>query len=264
MGEALVRGLLVSGWAEPSEVVVSEVSAARRDELASPGSLCANYPSLVVVGTEMAPAEAAVVAVKPQDVEGVCRQLTARGVRRALSIAGGITTSDLEHWCGPGIAVVRAMPNIAALVGSSASAIAGGTSAGEADIEWAAGVLAAVGVTVQVPEHLLAAVTGLSGSGPAYLFLVAEALTDAGVLMGLARAVAARLAAQTLLGAGRLLVETPEGPESWRAAVTSPGGTTAAGLRQLEASGTRSAFIEASVAAARRARELGSPAAPPP
>ena len=120
--------------------------------------------------------------------------------------------------------------------------------------------MAAVGSVEEVPEHLLDGVTGLSGSGPAYVFLVAEALTEAGVLMGLPRQVAANLVGQTLLGSARLLVESGESAESLRAAVTSPGGTTAAGLRQLEASGVRSAFIEAVAAAARRSRELAASA----
>jgi pyrroline-5-carboxylate reductase len=218
---------------------------------------------LAVLGGELVPAEGAVVAVKPPDVEGACRALAGTEVHRALSIAAGIGLSDLEQWCGPGVAVLRAMPNIAALVGASATALAAGTTAAAADIEWAAGVLAAAGTVVRVPEHLLDAVTGVAGSGPAYIFLVAEALTEAGVLMGLSRAAAAELVAQTILGAGRLLTETADGPEALRAAVTSPGGTTAAALRQLEASGTRSAFIEAVVAAARRSRELASPATPP-
>jgi pyrroline-5-carboxylate reductase len=151
------------------------------------------------------------------------------------------------------------MPNTPALVGAGAAAIAPGSHADDDDLQWAESILSAVGVVVRVPEKLLDAVTGLSGSGPAYVFLVAEALTEAGVLAGLPRDVSAALTAQTLLGAARLLTETGDGPEALRAAVTSPGGTTAAGLRALEKAGVRSAFLDAVVAATERSRELGHP-----
>jgi pyrroline-5-carboxylate reductase len=263
MGEAVVSGLLSSGWATPEELVVTELSATRRAQLMAPDGVAGRYPGLRVVGGVVGgglpPAEGAVVAVKPADVEEVCRGLA---VGRVLSIAAGLSLSDLERWCGARTAVVRAMPNMAAFVGASATAVAAGSRAGADDVAWAAGVMGSVGTVVEVPEHLLDAVTGLSGSGPAYLFLVVEALTEAGVLMGLPRPVAAALVTQTLLGSARLLTETSDGPEALRAAVTSPGGTTAAGLRQLEASGTRSAFIEAVAAAVRRSRELASLAKP--
>ncbi|MDP9441084.1 MAG: pyrroline-5-carboxylate reductase, partial [Actinomycetota bacterium] len=126
------------------------------------------------------------------------------------------------------------------------------------DLDWAEGLLRAVGTVVRVPEALLDAVTGLSGSGPAYVFLVVEALTEAGVLAGLTRDVSAQLTVQTLTGAARMLAETGEAPEALRAAVTSPGGTTAAGLRVLEAAGVRSAFLEAVAAATVRSQELGA------
>jgi pyrroline-5-carboxylate reductase len=155
------------------------------------------------------------------------------------------------------IPVVRAMPNTPALVGAGAAAIAGGTHASDDDLAWAESILGAVGEVVRVPESLLDAVTGLSGSGPAYVFLIAEALIDAGVLAGLPRDVSSRLAIQTLLGSARLLAETGETPDVLRAGVTSPGGTTAAGLRQLEAAGVRSAILEAVAAATARSRELG-------
>jgi len=149
------------------------------------------------------------------------------------------------------------MPNTPALVGSGAAAIAGGASATDDDLAWAESILAAVGTVVRLPEHLLDAVTGLSGSGPAYVFLVAEALIEAGVLVGLPRDASAALATQTLLGAARLMVETGDPPEALRAMVTSPGGTTAAGLRALESAGVRSAFLDAVSAATNRSRELG-------
>ncbi len=151
------------------------------------------------------------------------------------------------------------MPNTPALVGAGAAAIAGGAAARPEDLDWARGILEAVGTVVTVSESALDAVTGLSGSGPAYVFLVAEALIDAGVLVGLTRPVAQQLAVQTLLGSARLLAETADEPATLRAAVTSPGGTTAAGLRALEAGGVRSAVLDAVVAATERSRQLGQP-----
>jgi pyrroline-5-carboxylate reductase len=248
MGEALVSGLLAAGWAEPDDIAVVEKVAARRDDLAKSGLRAVDTP---------VPGDGAVIAVKPGDVEAACRAVAGAGVGRVLSIAAGVGLAKLEAWVGGGTPVVRAMPNTPALVGAGASAVAGGTSAGEADLAWAEEVLGAVGTVVRVPESLLDAVTGLSGSGPAYIFLVAEALTEGGVLAGLPRETAAALTAQTLLGAARLLADSDDGPEALRAMVTSPGGTTAAGLRALEARGVRSAFIEAVNAATQRSRELG-------
>ncbi len=143
-------------------------------------------------------------------------------------------------------------------MGAGAAAVAPGSSAGDEHLEWAESILGAVGTVTRVPETLLDAVTGLSGSGPAYVFLVAEALIEAGVLVGLPRDVAAALATQTLLGSARLLAESGELPEVLRAQVTSPGGTTAAGLRVLESAGVRAAFLEAVAAATERSRELGA------
>jgi pyrroline-5-carboxylate reductase len=201
-----------------------------------------------------------VIAVKPGDVPDACRAVAAAGTKRVLSIAAGVTLATLEAAVGPGVPVVRAMPNTPALVGAGAAAIAAGSSATADDLDWAEGLLRAVGTVVRVPEHLLDAVTGLSGSGPAYVFLVAEALIEGGVLAGLPRDVAVELSVHTLLGASRLLAETGSTPEQLRAQVTSPGGTTAAGLRALEAAGVRSAFLEAVAAATARSRELGGSA----
>ena len=242
MGEALVSGLLAAGWGEPDDILVVEKVASRRDDLAKAGFRVADAPVA---------ADGAVIAVKPGDVEAACGAVTAH---RVLSIAAGVPLSKLRAWLGADTPVVRAMPNTPALVGAGAAAVAGGA---EADLAWAEEILRSVGTVVRVPEALLDAVTGLSGSGPAYVFLVAEALTDGGVLAGLPRETAAALTAQTLLGAARLLVDSEDGPEALRAMVTSPGGTTAAGLRALEARGVRSAFIEAVQAAAQRSKELG-------
>lgn len=258
MGEALVRGLLDAGWARPDQIAVSELSEGRRAQLLAVDGLAGRYPGLKVLAGELPAADGAVVAVKPADVEAVCRGLARSGLKRVLSIAAGISLEDLGSWCGQGVAVVRAMPNTPALVGAAATAIAGSSQVSREDMDWASGVMKSVGSVVEVPEHLLDAVTGLSGSGPAYVFLVAEAMTEAGVAMGLPRELACALVTQTLAGSAKLLVDTGGTPAELRAAVTSPGGTTAAGLRRLEASGTRSAFIEAVAAATARSRELGS------
>ena len=155
------------------------------------------------------------LAVKPGDVETACRALADTGSRvPVLSIAAGITLRRLEACLAPGTPVVRAMPNTPALIGAGAAAVAAGRAADESDLAWAEEILGAVGRVVRVDEALLDAVTGLSGSGPAYVFLVAEALVDAGVLAGLPRPVATTLAVQTLLGSARLLDESPEGAGS--------------------------------------------------
>lgn len=249
MGEALLSGLLAGGWAAPSELAVVEALPARRDELA------ARFAEVAVAGSCVA-SEGTVVAVKPADVADACRAAVAAGTGRLLSIAAGVRLARLQESAGDGVAVVRAMPNTAALVGAGVAAIAAGRDAGEDDLAWAAGILGAVGTVVQVAEPLLDAVTGVSGSGPAYLFLVAEALIEGGVLAGLPRDVSTTLATHTVLGAGRLLTESGDSPEGLRAAVTSPGGTTAAGLRALEAAGVRAAILDAVTAATERSRQL--------
>ncbi|MGH9114885.1 MAG: pyrroline-5-carboxylate reductase [Acidimicrobiales bacterium] len=259
MGEALVTGLFRSGR-DPEEVRIVEADPARRADLASRHPGLRVDPDLAGAG----PPLDAVIAVKPPDVEAACRQLGAAGAERVLSIAAGVTVTSIESWLVAGAgrpasapAVVRAMPNTPALVGAGAAAVSAGSHAGPDDLAWAEAILEAVGTVVVVDEALLDAVTGLSGSGPAYVFLLAEALIDAGVLVGLARPVARRLAVQTLLGSARLLDETGDEPSSLRAAVTSPGGTTAAGLRALEAGGVRHAVLEAVAAATERSRQLG-------
>jgi pyrroline-5-carboxylate reductase len=208
------------------------------------------------VKAEPVAAEGAVVAVKPGDGEAACRSLAATGIRRVLSIMAGIRLGSLESWLGPEVAVVRAMPNTPALVGAGVSALAGGSGAAEADVGWAEEILGTVGRVVRLEEDSLDAATGLSGSGPGYVFLVAEALIDAGVRVGLAPEVSRTLAVETIAGAGRLLVETGEEPVTLRAQVTSPGGTTEAGVARLEANGLRRAFDEAVKAATERSRAM--------
>jgi pyrroline-5-carboxylate reductase len=247
MGEALLAGLVAAKWAEPEELAVVEPVARRRAELSE------RFPGVVVSADPVA-APGAVLATKPADVAGACASLSSG---RILSIAAGVTIATIESALGRDAAVVRAMPNTAAVVGAGAAAIAGGTHAGDDDLAWAEGILGAVGIVERVPEKLLDAVTGVSGSGPAYVFLVAEALIEGGVTAGLPRPISESLAIQTLLGAARLLSESGESAEALRAAVTSPGGTTAAGLRELERAGVRSAVIEAVLAATRRSVELG-------
>lgn len=249
MGEALLGGLLAGGWATPDEVAVVEPDAARQSVLAR------RFAGITVVGEPVA-ADGAVLAVKPQMIPDVAAQLGALGIGRMLSIAAGVRLASIEAAVPTGTAVVRAMPNTPSLVGMGAAAIAGGTAATEADLAWAETILGAVGTVVRVTEDQINAVTGLSGSGPAYVFLIAEALIDAGVLVGLPREIAADLAIQTLRGSAELLAAgTP--PAEARANVTSPGGTTAAGLRALESAGVRAALIDAVVAAATRAGEMG-------
>lgn len=263
MGEAVARGLSRRGWTQAGLTVV-ETDADRRATLAG------TAPPLEVEGSVrdvLGSAGASgrvdvIIAVKPHDVQAACGELLREGhgrVARILSIAAGVTIADLEGWSDGEVVVLRAMPNTPALVGAAASVVAAGSRAGAADVAWAREVLGSIGTVVELPEPALDAVTGLSGSGPAYVFLVAEALVDAGVLVGLSRPVARELAVQTLLGSARLLAETGEEAATLRAAVTSPGGTTASGLRVLEAAGLRAAFLDAVSAAAARARELGRP-----
>ena len=250
MGEALVGGLLAAGWAEAGDVVVVEPVAARRDELT------AAHPGLRVTDAPQR-ADGALLAVKPGDVPAACAALTEVKPARVLSIAAGVTIAALEAALPPGTPVVRAMPNTPALVGAGAAAVAPGSSAGDDDLAWAEQILGAVGVVVRVEEPLLDAVTGLSGSGPAYVFLFAEALVDAGVAAGLTRDVATTLAVQTVLGSAQMLSETGTHPAVLKDMVSSPGGTTAAGLRALESRAVRSAIIEAVLAATQRSKELG-------
>ena len=202
-------------------------------------------------------AAAIVIAVKPQSAPQALPALKPmiRHDTVAISIMAGRTLAFLENAL-PGAALVRAMPNTPALVRSGVTAISGGSFATSHDLRWAEDILSAVGTVVRLPERLLDAVTGLSGSGPAYFFLVAEALMEAGVQMGLTRDVSRTLVVETMLGSARLLEETGQDPEALRAMVTSPAGTTAAGVRALEAKAVRSAFMEAVAAATERSRTL--------
>lgn len=250
MGEALLGGLVSSGWADADELHVVEPDPARRQAVAAatPG---------VSVSTEPLHGIGAVIAVKPDVVAAVLPALAGAATSRVLSIAAGVRTGAIEADLPAGTPVVRAMPNTPALVGAGASAIAGGSAAGPEDLEWARGILEAVGTVAVVAEADLDAVTGLSGSGPAYLFRLAEALRAAGTAQGLDPAVADALVRQTLLGAATLLAESGEDPGRLRENVTSPGGTTAAGLAVLDEAGFMDLIDRVVEAATRRSRELG-------
>lgn len=250
MGEALLGGLIANGWAPAADLTVVELDEARRaDVVARFAGVGASAD--VVAGVD------AVIAVKPDVVPVVASSLAAAGVGRVLSIAAGVTIETLERHLADDSVVVRAMPNTPALVGAGAAAVAPGSRATAADVAWAVSILESVGTVSVVAEAKLDAVTGLSGSGPAYVFLLAEALTDAGVASGLSRDVAVALANQTILGAGRLLSESGEDAATLRHRVTSPGGTTAAGVAALEAGAVRATVAEAVAAATARSRELG-------
>lgn len=248
MGTALVHGLLGHGLLRPSQLAICELSAARRTALAT-------EVEGVAVSDTVPPCAAALIAVKPAGAAEATAGAAAAGARRVLSIAAGVRIAALEAAAGDGVAVIRAMPNTPALVGAGAAAYAGGSSATADDLRWAAEVLGAVGIAVEVDEEQLDVVTGLSGSGPAYLFLVVEALVDAAVDNGLDREVASRLANQLLLGAGTLLAQRGD-PAALRAMVTSPNGTTAAGLQALADHDLHGAMAAAVRAATVRSREL--------
>lgn len=249
MGEALVTGMLDGGLVGADRVVIVEISAERRAELAQ------KFDGVAVVG-EVTPARSVILATKPGDAVAAMRSIAPVGVERVLSIAAGVPLQVLEACVGPDVAVIRAMPNTPALIGEGAAAIAAGSAAKDDDVAWAEKVFDTVGTVVTVPEEQLDAVTGLSGSGPAYVFLLAEAMIEAGVLQGLSRRVATELALRTILGSARLMVESDSGPEELRAAVTSPGGTTAAGLLELERGAFRAMVLEAVAAATARAEEM--------
>ena len=258
MGSALLAGLGAAGWAGAGRLGVVEIDPARREELiaAHPGVVVAGSLDDPAVGPAVGPAGGAVLAVKPDAAEGTCRALGAVGITRILSVVAGLPAARLEAVLPDGAVVVRAMPNMPALIGAGVTALSGGSNARSDDLNWAEGIAAALGKVVRVPERQLDAVTGLSGSGPAYVFLIAEALIEAGVLAGLTRELSRTLTVETLLGSASLLAGSGETPEALRAAVTSPGGTTAAALRVLESRAVRSAMLEAVLAATERARNL--------
>jgi pyrroline-5-carboxylate reductase len=254
LGASLAEGLLAGGYPAADLVLVQHTASTR-------ATLEARFSGVAVKAAleagDVGPETGVVLAVKPDYAESVARGLGLLGVTRLLSVVAGLSTARLEAaFAGP-VAVVRSMPNTPILVRKGVSAIAGGAHVTKADLEWAESVLGSVGTVVRVTERQLEAVTGLSGPMPAYLYLVVEALIEAGVHQGLSRDVARQLVVGSFEGSAALLVATGESPEELRAQVTSPGGVTAAGVRVLESRAVRSAFLEAVAAAAERGRQLG-------
>ncbi|MFC3994550.1 pyrroline-5-carboxylate reductase [Nocardiopsis sediminis] len=252
MGEALLAGLLATGH-DPADLLVTEPHGPRADDLR------AKYGITVVPAAEAAQrAGTLILAIKPQDMVDLLDNLAAelRPGPLVISIAAGITTSLLEKHLGAGIAVVRAMPNTPALVGEGMTAIAGGVHTTVDQLDHAEALLRAVGDVVRVPERHMDTVTALSGSGPAYFYFIAETMIEAGVAMGMTRSTAHRLVTRTISGAATMLDSSGEHPVVLREAVTSPGGTTAAAVRELERHGVRTAFTDAIEAARDRSREL--------
>jgi pyrroline-5-carboxylate reductase len=255
MAEALIRGLLKGGHATPAQIVASGPRTERMAELHQKFGIVTTQSNTELVQN----ADILVLSVKPQIMRSVLEEISGSSKPGALivSIAAGVPISAIESRMPTGTRVIRTMPNTPALVDAGATAIARGGHATADDLEVAKRIFDAVGITVVLDEYQLDAVTGLSGSGPAYIFLILEALSDAGVKVGLSRRTAQLLAAQTMLGSAKMLLETNEHPGLLKDMVTSPGGTAITGLHTLEAGGVRTTMINAVEAATKRSRELG-------
>lgn len=258
IGAGKMASALAAGVRSRADVVAFDVKPDAREAFArATGAAVVDSLDEAVAG-----ADAIVLAVKPAIVPRVLDDLAALDTEACLiSIAAGVTLQTMQSAL-PAARIIRVMPNTPAMVGQGAAAMARGELAGHGDAKLCRALLESVGLVEEVPEPLLDAVTGLSGSGPAYGFVIIEALADAGVRMGLPRAMAITLAAQTMRGAAAMVLETGEHPGVLKDSVTSPGGTTIAGLAQLEAGGLRSALIEAVTAATEKSRELGRPVEP--
>lgn len=255
MAEAMIRGLVRGGHIAADRVAASGPRQERLDELKAQYAI-----DVTTVNREVAARCGLVVlSVKPQILDKVLREIgdQLKPGTLVVSIAAGVDTAAIEDAVPEGVRVVRAMPNTPALVGAGATAICPGKHASEADLATARAMFDAVGITVVLEESHLDAVTGLSGSGPAYIFLILEALSDAGVKVGLSRRNAQLLAAQTVMGSAKMLLETDEHPGRLKDMVTSPGGTAIAGLHTLEEGGLRTTLMNAVECATKRARELG-------
>lgn len=255
MATALARGLVESKFCRADQIVASDVIPPARDGFTkATGSKAVETNSEVLKQSDVI-----VLAVKPQQIADVLAEMAAqlRAEQLVVSIAAGVPIATMTRALGDSSRIARVMPNTPALVGKGASAFALGGAATAEDGELVEKLLATVGIAVRVPESSLDAVTGLSGSGPAFVYQVIEALSDGGVRAGLPRDVATRLAAQTVLGAAAMVLETREHPGALKDAVTSPGGTTIAGLQVLERAGVRGALIDAVQAATERSRQLG-------
>jgi pyrroline-5-carboxylate reductase len=256
MAAALARGWLAAGLTTPDSLRASDPSLAARERFAEHTGVAAGTSNQDVI----AGSDVLVLAVKPQSMAGLLAEVRPLVTPRHLvvSIAAGVTLEQLSQGLGAGRRLVRVMPNTPCLVGASAAAYAAGPSATPEDITLVDRLMNAVGRAFPVPEHLLDAVTGLSASGPAFVYAVIEALSDGGVRVGLPRDVATVLAAQTVFGSAKMVLETGSHPAVLKDMVTSPGGTTIAGLHALERGGLRAALMDAVEAAAQRSQELGT------
>ena len=254
MAEAMIRGLLRGQDFAPGQIAASAPRHERIAELREKYGIEATSDN-----KRPATQDIVVLSVKPQILSRVLDEVAdaIRPDALVISIAAGVPVSAIQSRLASGTRVVRAMPNTPALVDAAATAIAGGEHARESDLADAKNIFDAIGLTVILEESALDAVTGLSGSGPAYVFLILEALSDAGVKVGLSRRTAQLLAAQTVLGSAKLLLETNEHPGRLKDMVTSPGGTAITGLHTLENGGVRTTLMNAVEAATRRSRELG-------
>jgi pyrroline-5-carboxylate reductase len=254
MAEALIKGILSTGAAKPGDIWASARRPERMAQLARDHGIHVGDNTTVTQASDVV-----VLSVKPQIMDKVLREIgpVASHDKLFVSIAAGVPIEALERRLHPPARIIRTMPNTPALVGAGATALAAGEHATPEDLEVAERIFKSVGMTVVLDEVQLDAVTGLSGSGPAYVFLIIEALSDAGVKVGLSRYNAMALAAQTILGSAKLLIETGEHPGMLKDRVTSPGGTAIAGLHTLEAGGLRTTLMNAVEAATRRSKELG-------
>ncbi|WP_251153414.1 pyrroline-5-carboxylate reductase [Cellulosimicrobium sp. Marseille-Q4280] len=255
MGETVLSGALAGGW-EPADVVATVRRPERGAELAAQHGVEVTQDNVAAVRG----AGVVVVAVKPKDVAGLLAQVRDDVPTGAVvvSVVVGLPTSFYEERLPAGTAVVRVMPNTPSVVGAGVSAVSGGSAATDDDVALVERLLASTGLVVRVAEKDQDAVGALSGSGPAYVFYVVDALAEAGVLLGLTRATALELATATVHGAATMLRETGEHPAILRERVSSPGGTTVAALRQLDAGGVRAAFLDALEAARDRSAELAA------
>ncbi|QRK07542.1 pyrroline-5-carboxylate reductase [Archangium violaceum] len=255
MAEALIKGLLRAGTARPESLIATGRRSERLETLQRTYGVRTTLDNLAAARE----ADVVVLSVKPQALDKVLVQVAPEvdPHKLVISVAAGVPIAAMERRLGAGARIIRTMPNTPSLVGAGACALSRGEHASEEDLAVATRIFQSVGTTTVVDENLLDAVTGLSGSGPAYIFLIIEALSDAGVKVGLPRYTALKLAAQTVLGSAQLLIETGSHPGQLKDQVTSPGGTAIAGLHTLEAGGLRTTLINAVEAATRRARELG-------
>lgn len=256
IGEALIAGLLTSGWRTPSELVGSSRRAERAAELAD------RYGIETTLANAEAVARAAlvVIAVKPQDLESLLGEIgpLLSEEQTVLSVAAAIPTAAIERHLAASIPVVRAMPNTPSIVHEGIAGLCAGAHAGDAHVTLAEEALAHLGAVVRVSEKYMDAVTAVSGSGPAYFALLAEAMIEAGLLLGLSREISTQLVVQTMLGTAKQLRDGRMHPVELREMVTSPGGTTIAAIRELEIAGIRAAFLNAIQAAMVRSRELAA------